>query len=243
MENKEKNNGIVLGIVIGVFIALIIFIIGIIIYNQYYVKNNNENTNNTTNQTTEKEENIVLNEEDVKKWLNNNDFIETFFVLNESNFDKNTADKTKYGDFLGWCLMFAGLSRNAIENTTLDFNTGYNYQYSYSLSFIKKILNDSFNVGIDMIDTNLMNKNFEGYAHFLIDNDKFTVQVIATGADIFTNAEINNIKLNDNKEIVINYNMFDCIEYGGECQPSGHRELVLKKTADGYNLLRAYKVD
>lgn len=249
---EEKNNKLT-NILIGVSIGLIISIAGILVY-KFYPRSDEVRRNGTVSKqleikhTTEDaktnaNDKVVLDEEDVKNWLEGHKIIELYFILNESDFDYNAADKTKFSNILGWCMMFGGLTNNAIENTTLDFNTGYNYQYSYSVDFINKLLTDCFGIKIDMIDTNIMNNNFKGYAHFLIDGDKFTIQVIATGADIFTTAELNDIKLNDNDEIIVNYNMSNCMEYGGECQPYGHRELVLKKTENSYNLLKAYKVD
>ena len=96
----------------------------------------------------EKEDKVELDEEDVKKWLDNHKLIDLYFVENENDFDLNTADNKFYSNFLGFNLMFGGLSQNAVENITLN-NEKYNYQYTYPILFIKNILNEYFGTGMD----------------------------------------------------------------------------------------------
>ena len=250
---KDKNKNLIIGILIGVIIMLVlVIIIGLIIYKKFYLKE--YIVDNNTNQVTEKQEDIkeakseesekiVLNEEDVKKWLsNNNGIIELYFILEGNDFDYNTATKERYGGFLGLSLMFGGLTNNAIESINLGYDGEYNYQHSYTIDFIKNILKP-LGVGLESIDINQMNNSFNGFANFSMDNNKFTIKVIATGLDNYHSLELNKISLNDNNEIIVNYILKDCLEFGGECQFIGHRELVLKKIDDGYNLLKAYKVD
>ena len=244
METKEKNKNLLLGVLIGITVALIIAIVGMEIYKQYYVKDSNKNNNNNNNQTTETEEKVVLNEEDVKKWLsNNNSILELYYILEENDFDSNTASKEQYLGFLSISLMFGGLTSNATESVNLGYNGQYNYQYSYPISFIKDILKP-LGVGTEVIDIDTMNKNSD-IANFSMDSNKFTIKVVATGLDNYNTSEINKISLNDSNEIIVNYVLKDCLTSSmpGDCTNLGHRELVLKKTDDGYKLLKAYKVD
>ena len=240
MEKEKKDNkSLIIGILIGIIIMLILIIIAIFI--PKFITNNKE-SNNKSEIENKTEEKFVLDENDVKNWLENNGTIGLYYILEENDFDSSTYTKEKYGSFLGMSLMFGGLTNNAIESISLGYDGAYNYQYSYPIDFVKNILKP-LGVGLEMIDINQMNDNFKGFANFSMDSNKFTIKVIATGLDNFIESELNRIYLNDNNEIIVNYNLKDCMEFGGECIPHGHRELVLKKTSDGYNLLKAYKVD
>ena len=249
MEKENKNN-LIIRVLIGIIIMLVLIILGLVVYKKLYLKedipNNNQVTEKQEDNNKEKDkepEKIVLDEEDVKKWLsNNNGVIKTYFVDSANDFDFNIASKKNYESFLGWSLMFGGLYKDySIESIALNVNDDYNYQYSYPIDFIKNLLKH-LGVGLESIDINEMNNNFKGFANFSMDSNKFTIKAIATGADIFTFGELNKIYLNDNN-IVINYNFKDSTGQNDEYKQIGNRELVLKKTSDGYILLKAYKVE
>ena len=78
-----------------------------------------------------------------------------------------------------------------------------------------------------------------------MDSNTFTIKVVATGLDNYNSSELNKISLNSENNIVINYNIKDCAVNGSpdNCKIIGNREIVLKKTDTGYNILKAYKVE
>ena len=240
---KTKSKNIIIGIIIGLIISAIgIFVYYIIIGNDGIVREeikiNHGNSNNQINDV------ITLDEDDVKKWLNDNSGIMRLFVEEKNNFDINTTDKEKISGILSWFLMFGGANVNAIETQQLDYNSGYTYQYTYTTQYIKDILTKYFNLGIDMIDTNMMNNNFNELANFSIDNNEFIVKVVATGLDNYYTSKLNKISLDKDNNIVVNYSIEDCMVTGSpdNCKSLGNREIVLKKTNDGYNILKAYDV-
>lgn len=188
--------------------------------------------------------NVAFNEEDVKKWLEDHKLIELYFISQENDFDISLADTKKYSEILGIYVLFGGIMENSVENITLN-NEKYNYQYSYPISYIKSILNDIFGKDIDVININTMNKLFDGTANFSINNNLFTVKVAATGLDDYKTIKLGEISLNNNNSIVVRYNIKDCMVNGStdNCINLGNREVILKKTDTGYNLLKAYKVE
>lgn len=238
MEEKKNNKGLI--ILLIVFLVICLIGTGYFVYKMIYVGETitNENTDNQNNNIDDK---INLDETDVRNWLKDHSIINGYFVLAQGNFDSSVATSKEYGGILGWNLMFGGLSQNAIESITLDMNTGFNYQYTYSIDYLNNLLNDYFGVGIDKIDTNIMNESFKGYANFEIEDDKFIMKVVATGADIYTTSEINTIKLNDDNEIEVEYNLYDMTASGDKGNLMEKRMIVLKKTSNGYNLLKSYK--
>ena len=254
MEEKNKKLSIIL---IGVSIGLIISIAGILVY-KFYPRSDEVRRNGTvtkqlevnhTNEDakTNTNDKVVLDEEDVKKWLNsNNGIIELYYITSENDFDYTKTTEKDYSNFLAMSLLFGGLAQdNSIESITLNEKEDYNYQYSYPIEFIKNLLNKYFGIGFDMIDINHMNNNYKGVANFSMDANKFTVKVIATGLDNYNSVNLNKISLNDNNNIIVNYNIKDCMVNGSpdNCINLGNREVILKKTDTGYNLLKAYKVE
>jgi len=247
---KKKNR--TLPVVIGIVIGLSVSIIGILVYN-FVLNKSNVNSNESRTQIpikheteTTEDKNVVLNEEDVKQWLeSNNGILDLYYIKSEQDFDNSNITKEGYSDFLGNSLLFGGLAQNnSVESITL--NSGdYNYQYSYPIGFVKSLLNNYFNVGLEMIDLNAMNSNYKGVANFAMDKNLFTIKVIATGLDNYNSSKLNKISLNEDNNIVVNYILEDCMVEGtpDNCKNIGTRELLLKKTSTGYNLLKAYKVD
>ena len=254
---QEKNKKLSI-ILIGVSIGLVISIAGISVYKFYprndikiangkvskpvEVKHTKEDDNTPSTNTNDK---VVLNEEDVKKWLDKHDLIEFFYILNENDFDSKTATKKQYNGFLGLSILFGGLyADNSIESISLN-DGKYNNQYSYTTSFIKNLLNDYLGVGIDVVDIDQLNNDYKDLANFSMDNNTFTVKVVATGLDDYKTVEIEKINLNNDNNIVVRYNLKDCMVNGSpdNCLNVGSREVILKKTDNGYNLLKAYKVE
>lgn len=236
---KEKNKNYIIGLLIGIIFVLIIVILLILFYKKNDVSGKIKNAE--TNNITEKEEQIILSESDVRNWLDNHSIINGYFVLAQKDFDSSSATSKIYSDILGWNLLFGGLSQNAVENIQLDSSSGFDYQYTYPTLYIKNLLNDYFKVGIEKIDMTIMNDSFKGYASFNLDKNNMTVKVIATGADIYTSSEINSIKLNDNNEIFVEYNLYDMATSVENRNFIEKRIIVLKKTSNGYNLLKSYK--
>ena len=242
MEDKNKKLRMIIKILVVLLVLVSVAFAGYYAYDKISNRGvTRQNIEIKHGETDINDNKVVLNEEDVKKWLENHKLVNLYFILNENNFDINTVDK-EYSGFLGFNLLFGGLSENSIENITLDYNTGYNYQYTYSIEYIKNLLNDYFGVGIDKIDIDTMNKSFNELANFSMDNSKFTVKVVATGLDNYNVSEVNKIFLNNNN-IFVNYIIKDCTGPNGECTHIGNREVILKKTNDGYNILKAYKVE
>ena len=240
MEEKKNNKGLIIVIIIFLIISLIAS--SYFIYKMIYLgETTTSESSNSNEKESNKEDKITLDEDDVRDWLEKHSIINGYFVLAQENFDSSVATLKEYGSILGWNLMFGGLYPNAIENTTLDHSSGYDYQYTYSIDFIKNLLNDYFGVGIDKIDTTIMNESFKGYANFSMDNNKFVMKVVATGADIYTTSEINTIKLNDDNEIEVEYNLYDMTASGDKGTLIEKRIIVLRKTNNGYNLLKSYK--
>ena len=247
IEKKKQKQ--IINILLGIIIGLVISIIGIVIYKHIIPKGNSNSIEVpiqhevvNTNKNNEKE-NVEFDEEEIKKWLEEHSIINGYFILAGNDFDSTNADTKNYSNILGWSLMFGGLIQNSIEEIPLDYTTGFDYQYTYPLVFIKEILNTYFGIGLDYIDTSFMNESFKNYANFSIENDKFIVKVIATGADIYTSSEINKIYLKKENIIAVRYDLKDCTEPNGGCENVGSREILLKKTNNGYNLLKAYKVE
>ena len=246
MENNNKYKKIII-ILSVILVVLLLAFGGLYLYRKFVVLRGIERTNikiqhGEVDNKNKQEEKVVLNEEDVKNWLNAHKLIDFYFVLNEVDFDINNVDNKFYSNFLGFNLLFGGLNQNAVENITLT-NEKYNYQYTYPITFIKKLLNDYLNIGIDKIDVNIMNETFKEYANFSMDNNMLTVKVVATGLDNYNTTELNTISLNNDNNIVINYNIKDCTGPNGECIHLKNREVVLKKTDNGYNIIKAYKVE
>lgn len=238
MEEKKNNKGLIILIIIFLIICLIVSCY--FVYKMIYIDKATINEINNENESNN-EKQITLDENDVRDWLKDHSIINGYFVLAQANFDSSIATSKEYSSILGWNLMFGGLYPNAIENNILDHSTGFDYEYDYPISFIKKLLNDYFGVGLDKIDTTIMNESFKGYANFKIEDDKMIMKVIATGADIYTTSEINTIELNDNNEIEVEYSLYDMNASGDKGNLIEKRIIGLKKTSDGYNLLKSYK--
>ena len=190
------------------------------------------------------EETVQLDEEEVKEWLKDHKLIELYFISQENDFDISLADTRKFSDILGLYVLFGGIIENSVENVTLN-NEKYNYQYSYPISYIKTILNDYFGKDISIIDINIMNELYKGTANFSMNNNLFTVKVVATGLDDYKTIELGEISLNNDNNIIVRYNINDCAVNGGpdNCINLSSREVVLKKTNTGFNILKAYKVE
>ena len=246
MDNKKLIK--IIKILVGILIILGLAFGGLYLYRKIInrgivtesVKVGHESDNSEIVET------VVLNEEDVKNWLGkNNNPIEFFYVRNENDFDLTTATKKEYNSFLGLSILFGGLTQdNSIESITLN-DGKYNYQYSYPITFIKNLLNEYFGVGVEVIDIEQLNSDYKEVANFSMDENKFTVKVIATGLDDYKTIELTKIILNSDNNIVVNYELKNCSVDGSldNCKKLENREVVLKKTTDGYNILKAYKVD
>ena len=94
-----------------------------------------------------------------------------------------------------------------------------------------------------MIDLNMLNNNYKDFANFSMDKNKFTIKVIATGLDVYTSSKLIQVFKDNDNNIVVRYELLKCLDYTDNCETIGHRELLLKKINDGYNILKAYKID
>ena len=237
-KNNEKGKNIIIGVLLAVIVCLSIALV-FVCYNKYNLKENNNDISKSEQNTNET--NIVLDEEDVKNWLESNSgIIESYFVNKQNDFDYSVATEKDYSEFLFWRIL--GDSK-AIEIKDIHESSNYSSQYTYKLDYIRTILNSYFGVGIDKINIDIMNSYSKDYANFSIDGEKFIVKFNSFdgGPDICQ--KLNKIYVKDN-QIVVNYDIIKRISYDecGEKRDYG-RELLLKKTNDGYNLLKSYKVD
>ena len=246
MENNNKYKKIII-ILSVILVVLLLAFGGLYLYRKFVVLKGIERTNvpiqHGSVDNNKKEEKVVLDEEDVKKWLDNNQLIERYFVLNKNDFNYETADVKDYSNVISSELVKGSEYSNfVIDSKELSrVETGYDYQYTYSLDFVKKILKDYFNVGIEKIDVNLMNEINKEIGNFAINEDNFVVKYrLATENSM--SKEITKISLNNN-EIIVQYNVIiqgDAPEYDVLDEV---REIVLKKNDNGYNILKAYKVE
>ena len=243
-NNKYKKIIIILSVIL---VVLLLAFGGLYLYRKFVVLKGIDRTSvpiqHGSVDNNKKEEKVVLNEEDVKNWLNAHKLADLYFILNGNDFDITSADNSFYSNFLGFNLLFGGLYQNAVENITLNNDKNYNYQYTYTITFIKNLLNDYFNVGIDKININTMNESFKGTANFSMNNDLFTVKVAATGLDNSTGEKINKIYLNMDNNVVVKYDLLLHFDLNNEEKIINQREIVLKKTDNGYNIIKAYKVE
>ena len=256
---KEKNKKLKI-ILIGVSIGLVISIAGILVY-KFYPRSDEVRKNGTvtkqleikhTNEDakTNINDKVVLDEEDVKKWLDNHELIEWKCILEEKDFDINKTSFKEYGEFIFEYLIYKR-ENIVIESKTLGedsiskYGEYYSNEYVYNLSSVKDMLNDYFGVGIDKMNVNVMNETYNGYANMLIENDKIYLRVKTYDGYNNKYSELNKIYLNNDNNIVVNYTLKECIavEEKAGCKIINHREIVLKKTNTGYNLLKAYKVE
>ena len=244
---KKENNKYskIIKILVIILILISLAFLGLVIYRNYldpnkYIRENIKIQHGSSTGNNKETTKIILDSEDVKKWLNDNSGIKILFIEEKNNFDYQTADNHKYSGILGWYLIFGGTSNNAVNTKTLDGDSKYTYEYTYSLDYIKKILNKYFGVDMNVIDPNLMNTNFNEFANFGIENNTFIVKVIATGLDNYYTSKIKSVSLNEDNNIVVNYELSDCT--GPECLSLGNRELLLKKVENGFNILKAYDV-
>ena len=244
MDNKKLKKIIIILLVI--LVVLLLAFGGLYLYRKFVVLKGIERTNvpiqHGSVDTNKKEDKVVLDEEDVKKWLNsNNGIIDFYFALKENDFDYELSTEKDYSAFLFWTLLMNG-SKAEIKN--MEESSKYSWQYTYTLDYIKDILNMYFGVGINKINVDIMNNYLQEYANFSIKDDKFIAMFNSFGGDSTIRTKLNNIYIKDN-QIIVNYDINECNGINDEvCDTRIYgREIVLKKTDNGYNILRSYKVE
>ncbi len=253
MENNNKYKKIII-ILSVILVVLLLAFGGLYLYRKFVVLKGIERTNvpiqHGVVDTNKKEEKVTLDEEDVKKWLSSHQLVEWEYILKEMDFDYNTATSKEYGQILYEYLISQGEeimidSKILGEDSISKYGEYYSNEYIYNLSSAKEMLNDYFGVEIDKIDVNVINETYKGYANMSIENGKIYIRVKSYDGYNNKNSELNKISLNNDNNIVVNYTLKECIavEEKVGCNMIGNREIVLKKTDNGYNILKAYKVE
>lgn len=227
----------------NVLLVILVFLVGILLiyigYDKFFNKKVEQN-NNSNNQ-----EEVNFSSKEVKTWLENNEKIVMYFIDFGNDFNYLNSKDSNYSNFLAWCLLFFHDTEKK-----LPYLNGSNYTDEYSLSkknaeiMINKFLrNDLKGDFEDIIDFSLLKNYNKEYFNFYSDENNYYVQVLATGFDPLYRTVFDDVKLNNKKEIVVRYKIFDySTENFDQNNDFKYRELLLEKTSDTYRILSSYEV-
>lgn len=244
MEKKNNLKNIVI-VVLVLLLGVSLVYIGC----DKFMKGDKEPINSSNNEkdySNNNQEEVKLNEEDVKKWLKENEKLVMYFTDFGNDFNYLTAKSQEYTNFLAWYLIFGSPD----SEKSLPFPDGSQYTDEYSLSkenaeriinhFLRNDLKEDFS---ELIDFSKLTGYNEKYFHFYSDEKNYYVQVLATGLDPIYTCVLQNIKQNDKDEIVIRYGVLETYsENLDQDNYKMYRELVLEKTKDAYRILKSGEV-
>ena len=231
MEEDKKNNK---GLMVGIIIFLIICLIAIFyfMFKMTYVGNKK----NTIQENEQVDTKNNFDEEEVRKWLNDNSTWLLYFTVENVDFDSETATSKDYSYFLAWYLLIS--SDKSIDNKNINPTTT---QYTYTKEYINSFLDKNFGVKLDKIEIVEMDNAYNGQVTYTEDDNNIYVNVHPfDGAPLYI-CKLENISFSENQDILIKYNKYEKESLDdNEGKLIGNRYLKIKNENNEYKVMKVY---
>lgn len=239
MKNNKKRN---------IIIVVCCILIMLFIYIGYSLINNNFDNKDNNDLDSSLDSNVDVSKEinSLKKWLDENNVLISYFNEFEHEYDINTSTKIDYSNILAWYLHGYGKLENPTDSRYFIKYISKEEAKNFLLSFINK--DEIKEKDIDeLIDLNLIT-NYSVYGltdnSFSSDNNNYYVKCLIGGMDPLNTSILDDIDISNLNNIVLTYGY---CSYMSECTSSdsykGYRQLVLSKNNNAYSIISSKELE